>query len=222
MRTTFVALLLAFVIGCQEPNADIAPVTVHWMDWPAEVKAGQPFRTRLVIDGVCALNPRFNPGARADQSAVTFEPYFQVDKERIACTALVNSLVVIGIDTAGLAPALAAAADRTYQMRAVVPGDPAANTAPGIPVRTFGDVLVRAGSADASRRNAAGLVQAQRDQVGCVRVRPYGAYRPDAPLVLEDQADTVGLAFAFVRGYIYDSATPVCGETHLFHLVSRN
>ena len=40
--------------------------------------------------------------------------------------------------------------------------------------------------------------------------------------VLEDQGDTTGLMNAFVRGYIHDAAAPVCGETRVLHLLSRN
>ena len=40
--------------------------------------------------------------------------------------------------------------------------------------------------------------------------------------LLEDQADTTGLMNAFVRGYIHHAAAPVCGETRVFHLLSRN
>ena len=222
MRPALLASFLALVSACQEPVANLTPVVVHWMDWPTEVKAGQPFRTRLVISGVCAADPRFYAGASADQSSVTFEPYFQVGNERIACAQELAPLVVIGIDTAGSAPGLVATVDRSYDMRATVPPNPAGNSAPGFPVRTFGEVTVRVTEPAGSRRNAAGTVQTERDAGGCVRVRPYGAYRPDAPLVLEDQSDTTNLMFAFVRGYIYDAATPICGETRVFHLESRN
>jgi hypothetical protein len=34
--------------------------------------------------------------------------------------------------------------------------------------------------------------------------------------------DTVGLAGAFVTGYVHDAAAPVCGETRVFHLITRN
>ncbi len=46
----------------------------------------------------------------------------------------------------------------------------------------------------------------------------------DAPqgFVLEDQADTLGFSLGFVSGYIHDAPAPVCGETRVFHLVSRN
>src|SRR6267378_2606890 len=136
---SLVTLSLCVLAACSESNSRIDPVTVQWMDWPAEVNAAQPFRTRLVVLAVCALNPRFHPGAHADQS----------------------------------------------------------------------------------RRNAAGTVSLVTDNGGCVRVRPGGLYNPAAALVLEDQADTVGLSYTFVRGYIYDAAAPVCGETRVFHLTAR-
>ena len=67
----FAISCLGLLAACGEPNATIDPVTVQWMDWPAEVNAGQPFRTRLVVWGVCALNPQFRAGASADQSVAT-------------------------------------------------------------------------------------------------------------------------------------------------------
>src|SRR6266545_859156 len=91
----------------------------------------------------------------------------------------------------------------------------------GLPARTFGDVIVRPSNADQSRRNAAGVVSLQADTGGCVRVKPAGLYSPAAALVLEDQADTIGLSYTFVRGYIHDAAAPVCGETRVFHLTAR-
>ncbi len=218
-----VTLSLGVLAACGESNSRINPVTVQWMDWPAEVNAGQPFRTRLVVWGVCAANPRFQPGASVDESAVTFAPYWVVDDENIACVADATAplLVVYAIDTAGTAPGLAAPFARTYEMRASAYNGVDDPRFAGFPVRTFGDVIVRPSNADQSRRNAAGGVTMDRDSEGCVRVRPGGVYNPAAALVLEDQADTVGLAYAFVRGYIHDAAAPVCGETRVFHLTAR-
>jgi hypothetical protein len=218
-------LLLSLVLfaACDQPKGKIAPVIVQWMDWPAEVNAGQSFRTRLVVQGVCASNPRFHAGASADESAVTFAPYFEVDNDVIYClTPVVTSLAVIGIDTAGMAPGLSAPFARTYEMRASATTNPSPAVLAALPVRTFGNVVVRPTAADPSRRNAAGVVFMDTDSLGCVRLRPFGAYQPDAALVLENQSDTVGLSYAFVRGYIYDAAAPVCGETRVFHLVTRN
>jgi len=214
----FATLCLSVLAAC-EPDGKINPVTVQWMDWPAEVNAGQPFRTRLVVWGVCALNPRFRAGASADQSAVTFAPYYLIEKDNdILCAGGASELLVVtAIDTAGTAPGLAATFARTYEMR----GSSWAAVSAHLPVRTFGNVTVRPSGADLTRRNAAGDVQKETDSLGCVRVRPSGLYNPQAALVLEDQADTAGLSFAFVRGYIYEAATPVCGETKVFHVVAR-
>lgn len=218
----FATLCLGLLAAC-EPDAKVDPVTVQWMDWPAEVNAGQPFRTRLVVWGVCALNPRFRAGASADQSAVTFAPYFLVGSDQIECLTerTVTLLALIAIDTAGTAPGLAATSARTYEMRGSTMDIAHAADAQPLPVGTYGEVTVRPSGADLSRRNAGGYATLETDSLGCVRVRPTGLYSPGAALVLEDQADTTGLSFAFVKGYIHDGATPVCGETRVFHLVSR-
>jgi hypothetical protein len=226
-----VFVLLCILLACQEPATRVVPVTVEWMDWPAEVNAGQPFRTRLVVSGVCGLDPRFHVGASADLSAVTFSPYFVVDDRPVACLdvqTITVALVAIGIDTAGMAPGLAASTSRDYAMlgatwaytlaaRAFAIGQPQP-----LPVRLFGNVTVRLGGADSTRRNAAGEAYLVHDSTGCARVRPIATYRPDTYLPLEDQADTTSLQGVFVSGYIYNAAAPVCGETRVFHLVSRN
>jgi hypothetical protein len=221
----FATLCLGVLVAC-DTNSDhqITPVTVQWMDWPAEVNAGETFRTRLIVWSVCASNPQFRAGANADQSAVTFSPYFVSTKERIACLAgAAERLVVAGLDTAGMAPGLQATFSRTYEMRgSASPYATAQGLLGALPVRTFGEVTVQVSGADASRRNAAGTVSLQRDTLGCARVRPVGSYHPGTALVLEDQADTIGLSYAFVRGYIYDAAAPICGETRVFHLSSVN
>ncbi len=219
---SLVTLSLGVLAACSESNTRVNPVTVQWMDWPAEVNAGQAFRTRLVVWGVCAANPRFQPGARVDQSAVTFAPYWIVDEQPVFCVGgVMEPLLVSAIDTAGTAPGLAAPFARTYEMRGSTwPGVDDPRFA-GLPARTFGDVIVRPSNADQSRRNAAGVVSLQADTGGCVRVKPAGLYSPAAALVLEDQADTIGLSYTFVRGYIHDAAAPVCGETRVFHLTAR-
>ena len=220
----FATLCLGFFAAC-EPDATIDPVTVQWMEWPAEVNAGQPFRTRLVVWGVCALNPQFRAGASADRSAVTFAPYFLVDKAQVECLTerSLTLLALIAIDTAGTAPGLAAPSARTYEMRGST-ADVAYNTqdAQALPVGTYGEIMVRPTGADPSRRNAAGYATRYTDSLGCVKVKPVGLYRAGADLVLEDQADTLGFSLGFVSGYIHDAPAPVCGETRVFHLVSRN
>jgi hypothetical protein len=225
MRSVLVAMLcLACFAACKADNTPISPVTVQWMDWPAVVDAGQPFRTRIVVWGICASNPRFREGVSADLSAVTFAPYFLIDNDPIFCAgAAATSFVITAIDTAGTAPGLAATFSRTYEMRGTTSTNTRALGLLGpLPVRTFGEVTVGPPGADPSRRNAAGTVRMETDSQGCVRVRPVGLYHPGAALVLEDQADTVGLTYSFVRGYIHDAAAPVCGETRVFHLVTRN
>ena len=221
----FAAVSLVWLLACEGPKAEVSELTVQWMDWPAEVNAGQPFRTRLVVWTVCALNPQFRAGAHADQSAVTFEPYYLIGHDQIACLTLRSQtlLAAIAIDTAGMAPGRAATAPRSYEMRGTIP-DYARLTAvtQNYSVTRFGDVIVRPSGADQSRRNAGGDVLMEMDSLGCVRVRPVGLYSTGAALVLEDQTDTAGLSHALVRGYIHEAAAPVCGQTRVFHLVSRN
>lgn len=224
MRPVLFAIAsLGFFAACAEPDSRIMPIAVGWMEWSAEVNAGEPFRTRLIVGDVCAVR-QFRAGVSSDNSAVTISPYFLIDGDAMCMASGVSAFVAPGpIDTATTVPGLVAASARSYEMRGSVPPDPAANTTPDYhPVRTFGDVIVRPSGADQSTRNAAGSVTLATDTLGCARIRPAGWQRPDKWLVLEDQADTADLSWAFVRGYIYDAPAPVCGETRVFHLESRN
>jgi hypothetical protein len=159
------ALCLVAIAACADPNTKIVPSMVQWMDWPAEVNAGESFRTRIVVWGVCASNPRFRPGVNADQSAVTFAPYFIIDDDNVVCAAArVESVVISAIDTAGIAPGLLAF--RTYEMRGswhgYIRGPAGGALLPNLPVRTFGEVGVRPSGADPARRNAAGYIRVAR------------------------------------------------------------
>src|SRR5256885_2364032 len=82
--------------------------------------------------------------------------------------------------------------------------------------------LPRPSSTGSSIRNAAGYVYPITDTLGCLRLHPMASYLPEGALVLENPTDTAGIGSAFVRGYIHDIATPLCGETRVFYLVSRN
>lgn len=215
MRLISLALCLAFLAAC-DSDKPAFQTTVMWMDWPAEVNTAAPLDVRMVVLPPC-LWSAFRAGPSADQSAVTFEPYFLGVREDVLCAA---RLVLGGLDTVVHAPAPATSSPRSFEIRgATSVYTPAGGT---WPVRTFGEVIVRPANADASRRNAAGLVYRELDTLGCVRLRPVGSYRPGAALVLENPSDTANLSGAFVRGYIFEPAAPLCGETRVFHLVSRN
>src|SRR5882672_9453632 len=174
----FAALSLPWLLACEGPKAEVSPVTVLWMDWPSEVNAGEPFRTRLVVWNVCAVNPQFRAGGHADQSTVTFEPYYLIGHDQIACLTqrTPTLLSLIALDTAGIAPGLAAASPRTYDMRAPVTDYALSTTAaPNSAVDKFGVVTVQPSGAAPLRRNAAGDVVAERDSLGrpsCSRIKP--------------------------------------------------
>jgi len=220
MRAAF--FMICFGLVACESNDTVSPTAVVWMDWPAQVNANESFRTRLVTWGVCASNPRFYAGASANAEAVTFSPYYLVDDNTVYCLgATRETFLVVAIDTAGRAPGLPAIVSRTYEMRGTGTSNARANTIAN-PMMTFGEVHVVPGGANPAQRNAAGTVGLQRDSLSCARIVPIGLYDPTGGLVLEDQADTAGLAYAFVRGYIHDVASPVCGETRVFHLLSKN
>jgi hypothetical protein len=225
MRRFLFVGALAAVAGCE--STAIVQTDVSWMDWPADVVAGVPFTTRLVVGWRCGA-VGFRPGASVDLSAVTFEPYF-IQRESAICALAeqTTSIDVIGyLDTAGVVPGLSAAFPRTYEMRAAA-GVGAYHLAlggDGVPIRTYGEVTVRLGPDPAlsARRNAAGEAYQVRDDLGCLRMNPSGLYGPRSTFVIENPDDTTTYRPAFVRGYIYKLQAPLCGDSTVFHLVSRN
>src|SRR6185503_4797550 len=122
MRPVAFAALLVLA-ACE--NENVLQTTVVWMDWPAEVQANDPFRTRLVVSQPCAIIRGFVPSATAEATTVTFAPYFLVDKDPVYCVddrQLTSEFNVVGnfpLDTAGTAPGLSF--ERMYEMRATSP-----------------------------------------------------------------------------------------------------
>ncbi len=224
MRPVLLASVCALIAACGS-DLTVASSTVEWMEWPAEVPVATPFMVRMLVSRPGCSQGVYNPGASADQSAVTFAPYFLVkDKPQICpLEALQLDIYYVDLDTVGTAPGLTANYMRTFEMRASssVYG-PERLTAADLPVRTYGEVTVRLNNTDgpeSTTRNAGGFASKFVDN-GCVRLQPVGGL--SWSYVLEDQADTTGLAYAFVRGYVHDVVTPVCGQTRVFELVSRN
>jgi hypothetical protein len=220
MRSFSFVLCLVFLAACDSDKAAFQ-TTVMWMDWPAEVNTAAPLDVRMVVLPPCIWSA-FRAGSSADQSAVTFAPYFLGVREDVLCAARTDpavNLVLGGLDTTVNAPALTTTSPRTFEIRGAT-SIPLAATS--WPVRTFGEVIVRPNGADGSRRNAGGIVYRELDTLGCVRIRPVGSYKPGTALVLENPSDTVSLSGSFVRGYIFNLPAPLCGETRGFHLVSQN
>ncbi len=117
-------------------------------------------------------------------------------------------------------PGLAAQYPRSYEIRAASDVSALRALAAGLPIRTFGEITVRSDTANAARANAGGLVFAYRDSTGCVEITPAGIYQG---YVLENPpADTASYWSAFVHGYLYKPAAPLCGASRVFHLVTRN
>jgi hypothetical protein len=219
MRPALSALSLVLLAACK-PDALSTPTIVQWMEWPAEVTADSPFEVRMIMFRPC-FSEGFTPGASIDQSAITFAPVFHRVRNDMCLPT--SSFVPASLDTAAPIAGLRTDVPRTFEIRATsdvyVPSPLVSGSEP---VRTFGQITVVLSGADPSRRNAAGRAYLVRDTLDCPRVQPNGFLSPGTSYVLDDPADTTGLAWAFVRGYIYAPAAPVCGETEAFHIVSRN
>ena len=213
MRPTwFAASLLAAVLACTEPDTEAVPALVSWMEWPAEVRAATPFTVRLVVGS----QGRIVVGAlriplSIDNSAVTFEPYFLSRKVSRGVIDYREEPVARQWDTTSQVPGLAATFERTYEIRATATAYAA--------VRTFGTVTVWVDGASAFFTNAAGFGSGFVDSLACLRIRPAGLSTRyvvvNPPLGPQNWS-------AFVRGYLYRPATPVCGEQRVFYLESRN
>jgi hypothetical protein len=227
----FVCLALVVLPACSsEPDSEVLPAEVTWMEWPAEVLAAEPFTVRLVGYGAsCREVLKFDPGATADNSAVTFEPFFLVSRHIAPCpidrrvpfsATLAPPIIAPYFDTRAGVAGLTPQTPRSYEIRGAADVSLRGTAVPALPVRMFGEIVVRSDSVDRSRTNAGGIVYAYRDSTGCVSL-----YTPVAvdQLILENPpADTATYWTAFVRGYVHKVAAPKCGATVVFHLDSRN
>jgi len=228
MRSASLVLLLVLpVAACSEPDSRLEPAMVNWMEWPAEVLAAESFTVRVAgWGGDCRPEVKLVIAPTVDQSAVTFEPYFLMPQGPNPCDFLrappaepSSSIVAPSFDTRAAVPGLEAVTPRTYEMRAGT--DVSAREAlAAFPIRTFGDITVRSAGVAVERLNAGGFGYAVRDSIGCVSLYPYPVY--PAYVIENPPADTAQYWSGFVRGYIYEPATPVCGKSKVFHLVTRN
>lgn len=229
MRCSSLALLLVVpVTGCSESDIHSAPIDVSWMEWPADVLAAVPFAVRLsgVQPGQCMHVVDVVVAQVVDQSAVTFEPHVLFTGPEVGChstqpTGVEGFVPIPGrvLDTTVTIAGLDASSPRTFEMRAGTGVGVSAQAQSTLPTRTFGDITVRTGGATDGRRNAGGRALVRPDTTGCLRVRATGLY---PGYVLENPPDTTSSWAAFVRGYLYHPAAPVCGDTVAFHLISRN
>jgi len=226
-RAMSVLLCLAAPLACSEPDTRIEPAQVNWMEWPAEVLAATSFTVRVAgYGGDCRPEAKLVITPTVDQSAVTFEPYFLVPRAPDPCYYLATEspastlrLIAPFFDTRAAVPGLEAQVPRTYEIRAGADAS-ARDALAAFPIRTFGEVTVRSAGVATELVNAGGLAYAARDSLGCVTLVPYGLY--PGYVIENPPADTVQYWFGFVRGYIYEPAAPVCGESKVFHLVTRN
>ena len=230
MRPFSFVLLLALPVACSsEPDSRIEPAQVGWMEWPAEVSVATPFTARLVgYNPSCAQVQRFVATPAVDQSAVTFEPYFLITGQPTYCRLDVMgnapidtaSITIVAqfFDTKADVPGLDAEFSRTYEMRAGT-NVSERNFLAGFPIRTFGDITVSTAQVENGRTNAGGTAYASRDSLGCVSLHPFGVF--PGYVIENPPADTAQFWSAFVRGYIYDAPALVCGQSKVFHLVTR-
>lgn len=221
MRPAVFASLFLAIFACSEPDTAIRPLGVRWMEWPAEIDAATPFPVRLIGDEVLpCVRREFLINVRVEPSIVTFEPYYLFAVGDRPCSAFLtaearepriatqDNFAPIWWDTTASAPGLTGDVPLTYTVRA------RAGYA-GTETRAFGEI--RVGVASSGRRNAGGFAHIELDTGGCMRVQVAGM---NPGYALENPHDTLANRFLTVKGYIYEPATPLCGDTEVFHLVT--
>jgi hypothetical protein len=207
-----VLLWIAALAACTtEPDYHAVPLAVSWLEWPAEVRTAVPFGVRLA--GYIPCGTRLVPSSRSDTIAVSFEPYALVPNAGPPCIPIVPTM----FDDTVVVPGLAAASARLYQIRVAMLPDSS-----GVrPYGTVGEITVQPETVTVNQVSAVGFAEIARDPSGCLRVHPITRLFATS-YVLENPPDTTSSWSAAVRGYLYDAAAPLCGETRVFHLVSRN
>lgn len=199
---TVLMALGSFLPACKEdgPHIEQQQLGVMWMQWSAQVQEGQPVRVLIVGDLGCSGEYVRHYEIDHNNHTILFNPYKLWEPERECVLGIVPELFADSIDVLGLQAG-------TYQLQS---SD-----------RTFGEVVVTPTPPDAPPLIGAGSATFVRDPDDCLRIRPaltsFGLTLP-----LQDQADTTtSWSMAFVSGHILDTASPVCGVTRVFHLLSR-
>jgi hypothetical protein len=208
-----------------DPDSEVVPATVLWMEWPAEVLVAEPFTVRLVGFGVeCREIVRFDTDPTLSESAVSFEPFFVVTGQQQPCPLSATDPIpgAIGplppfFDTRAAVPPLTPPVPRSYEMRAATLPFANALGAPDRMVRWFGDVVVRSDVAQAGVTRVGGRVYTYVDTLNCVRAVALGLF---AGYVVENPPAGGNDWSGFVRGYLHSVSTPVCGETRVLYLES--
>ena len=193
--------MLCAGLACTEPsNVRVLPTEPAWLEWPAEVRAAQPFAVRFVFYApgcfpVMELRVYEERGA-AD---VAFRSEWLVEGEH-------NPLCDPGfVDTVVTIVGLAATADSSYELSPIHPVSQ--------PPRPVGTILVRAtGALNADRVSGLGYVVGTTDIEGCAVVQPPF----DAPVPVENPPAAQWLGY--VLGYFFTPAAPLCGQARAFHV----
>ena len=197
---TPLTLLLALgvlVPACRDDQFRVKDLAVSWMEWPAEVQVGKPVRVHIV--GFQGCGAEYVRRYEVDQANATilFNPYEIVVEP--PCQPFVPVMFGDTIGVMGLPVG-------TYHLQS---GD-----------RVFGEVVVTPDLPAAPPLNGAGSAALVRDPDSCLRLRRAMYAVPFMPL--QDQSDTTNQGGSpFVTGHIIEVATPVCGVSTVFHLLSR-
>jgi hypothetical protein len=190
--------LLVIVGGCGlvGDGSSVAPVSAAWMEWPSDVPPATAFGIRIV-GFLPSCGSSYVRRYSVDTATISFTPFAVVPDEppcvNIAPPMFIDSIVFAGLEVG------------TYQLRSR--GE------------VFGELHVRSDPGE-SRWNAAGRGSIEPDHADCIRLRP-SVLPAVRELPVENPPDTTP-ASGFVTGYIVSEATPLCGETRVFHLLSQN
>lgn len=197
----FTMTCLGFLTACGPlgPDSRVEPLFADWMEWRAEVQMDKP--VNVLIVGFQQCGAAYVRRYEVDQANATilFNPYQVVPETPCLSFAPVMFADNIGVTDLHVG---------TYQLQS---GD-----------RVFGEVVVTPDAPDAPPLIGAGGATFVRDPDGCLRLRPAMAYMPHF-MPLQDQADTIAdWTNSFVTGHIVQVSAPVCGQTRVFHLLSKN
>jgi hypothetical protein len=200
MNRMMLIVVAAALAACTSPeDLEVRPTVPAWTEWPAQVRAGQPFDVRLV---------GYAPGCFPRQE-------LRVAVQRVGADIVIRTVWLVEgssdpacdpgyFDTLVTVAGLPATIDSSYSI-VTSPGDQG-------PFLTRGTVLVRATAALSDQTRGAGSVVGGTDVEGCaVMQRPF-----DPPIPVENPPGATWMGF--VRGYFFTPGAPLCGQTRAFHV----
>jgi len=206
--------LCAWLLGpaCISPDEIVLSETrPSWMEWPREVRAGEPFSIRVFTYPGCGTVRPLRIDVQHSDSAITLQAFrimrFKDFGAHEPCQTFVND-----VDTLVPIWGIGGHDDRVYSIN-ILSQDFDSTGALLHQVQSIGTILVRAVTPiDSNGIVGGGWVQGYANEAGCPLI-----FVPNKGPTLVDNAPPLPWS-GFIFGHEIPSPNPSCGRAQAFHI----